>query len=66
MLSLVGVVTAPSRLLQDDPRFQNVQVQIAADEDTAQLWATSENAQRQDLHPADEIRDYGKHWKKQV
>ena len=60
----VGVVAGGRRyralaLLQDDPRFQNVQVQLAADEDTAKLWATSENAQRQDLHPADEIRDYG-------
>ncbi|MGH1416321.1 MAG: ParB/RepB/Spo0J family partition protein [Pelagimonas sp.] len=60
----VGVVAGGRRyralaLLQDDPRFQTVQVQIAADEDTAKLWATSENAQRQDLHPADEIRDYG-------
>ena len=60
----VGVVAGGRRyralaLLQDDPRFQNVQVQIAADEDAAKLWATSENAQRQDLHPADEIRDYG-------
>ena len=60
----VGVVAGGRRLralalLQDDPRFQNVQVQIAHDEDTAKIWATSENAQRQDLHPADEIRDYG-------
>jgi ParB family chromosome partitioning protein len=60
----VGVVAGGRRyralaLLQDDPRFHNVQVQLAADEDTAKLWATSENAQRQNLHPADEIRDYG-------
>ena len=60
----VGVVAGGRRyralaLLQDDPRFQTIQVQITADEDTAKLWATSENAQRRDLHPADEIRDYG-------
>lgn len=61
----VGVVAGGRRyralaLLQDDPRFQTVQVQITADEATAKIWATSENAQRRDLHPADEIRDYGK------
>ncbi|UUV08726.1 ParB/RepB/Spo0J family partition protein [Ruegeria sp. YS9] len=60
----VGVVAGGRRLralalLQDDPRFQTVQVQIAEDEETAKIWATSENAQRRDLHPADEIRDYG-------
>lgn len=46
-------------LLQDDPRFQMVAVNIAPDEATAQAWASSENANREALHPADEIRDYG-------
>lgn len=60
----VGVVAGGRRLralalLQDDARFQTVAVQIAPDTETAQLWATSENGQREALHPADEIRDYG-------
>jgi ParB family chromosome partitioning protein len=46
-------------LLQDDPRFQTVTVRMAPDRATAAFWATSENAQREDLHPADEIRDFG-------
>jgi ParB family chromosome partitioning protein len=32
---------------------------MAPDLETAQFWATSENAQRKALHPADEIRDFG-------
>jgi ParB family chromosome partitioning protein len=60
----VGIVAGGRRLralalLQDDARFQTVAVQIAPDAETASLWATSENGQREDLHPVDEIRDYG-------
>lgn len=60
----IGVVAGGRRLralalLQDDPRFQTVAVQIAPDAETARMWATSENGQREALHPADEIRDYG-------
>ena len=60
----VGIVAGGRRLralalLQDDPRFQTVAVQMAPDAETARLWATSENGQREALHPADEIRDYG-------
>ena len=32
---------------------------MAPDQATAEFWATSENAQRETLHPADEIRDFG-------
>ncbi|SNT42502.1 ParB/RepB/Spo0J family partition protein, partial [Jannaschia aquimarina] len=46
-------------LLQDDPRFATIPVKLAPDEDTARLWATSENAHREAMHPADEVRDYG-------
>lgn len=46
-------------LLQDDPRFQTVTVNVTSDEAVAKLWATSENSQREALHPADEIRDFG-------
>lgn len=60
----IGVVAGGRRLralalLQDDPRFQTITVQVTEDEETARLWATSENSQRAALHPADEIRDYG-------
>lgn len=60
----IGVVVGGRRyralaLLQDDPRFQTVSVKMAPDLETAHFWATSENAQREALHPADEIRDFG-------
>lgn len=60
----VGIVAGGRRyralaLLQDDPRFQTVTVRMAPDQATAAFWATSENAQREDLHPADEISDFG-------
>jgi len=38
----------------------SVAVVIAKDEDQARQWANAENAARSDLHPADEIRAYGK------
>ncbi|WP_413221976.1 ParB/RepB/Spo0J family partition protein [Tritonibacter mobilis] len=61
----VGIVAGGRRLralalLQDDARFAFVPVKIAPDQETAQMWATSENHQREQQHPADEIRDYGK------
>lgn len=37
-----------------------VPVIIAKDEDQARQWANAENTARSDLHPADEIRAYGK------
>jgi len=60
----VGIVAGGRRyralaLLQNDPRFQTVTIRMAPDQATAAFWATSENAQREDLHPADEIRDFG-------
>ena len=60
----VGVVVGGRRyralkLLQDDERFHTVTVKMAPDQATAEYWATSENAQREALHPADEILDYG-------
>ena len=60
----IGVVVGGRRyralaLLQDDTRFQMVSVKMAPDLETAKFWATSENAQREALHSADEIRDFG-------
>ena len=45
-------------LLQDDPRFHAIPVKMAPDAETAAVWATSENHQREALHPADEIVEY--------
>lgn len=60
----VGIVAGGRRLraletLQDDPRFATVSVKIAPDQATAEIWASSENHQREQPHPADEIREYG-------
>lgn len=59
----VGIVFGGRRyralaLLQDDPRFATVPVRIAPDQATAETWASSENHQREQPHPADEIREY--------
>ena len=61
----IGIVAGGRRyralaLLQDDPRFQTVTVHIAPDEATAAIWASSENHQREQPHPVDEIREYGR------
>lgn len=61
----VGIVAGGRRLralalLQDEVRFQTVTVRIAPDAATAKLWATSENHHREQPHPADEIREYGR------
>ncbi|MFV1761501.1 ParB/RepB/Spo0J family partition protein [Phaeobacter sp. A90a-4k] len=61
----VGIVAGGRRyralaLLQDDPRFASVPVRIAPDRATAELWAASENHQREQPHAADEIREYGR------
>lgn len=61
----VGIVAGGRRLralalLQGDVRFQTVAVQIAPDAETATIWAASENNLRQSLHPADEVREFGR------
>ncbi len=47
-------------LAGERPEIVAPHVRIAPDEGTARAWASAENAARQDLHPADEIRAYGK------
>ena len=42
------------------PELVNPMVMLAPDADTAQVWANTENVARRDLHPAEEIRAYGK------
>ena len=46
-------------LLQDDPRFAAIPVKLAPDQATAEIWASSENHQREQPVAADEIREYG-------
>ncbi|MGB3316123.1 MAG: ParB/RepB/Spo0J family partition protein, partial [Albidovulum sp.] len=60
----VGIVAGGRRyralaLLQDDPRFASIPVKMVPDQATAEMWAASENHQREQPHPADEIREYG-------
>ena len=47
-------------LATERPELMNPPVRIAPDATTAQAWAIAENAARRDLHPADEIRAYGR------
>ena len=69
----VGIVAGGRRLralacaFERDPEFLRkrpelaaIPVRLAPDEATARAWASAENAARRDLHPADEIRAYGR------
>lgn len=47
-------------LAETRPDLANPLVVLAPDEDTARAWASLENIARKDLHPADEVRAYGK------
>lgn len=58
---------ALARLAERDPGFLDhrpelalIPVRLARDEAEARAWASAENAARADLHPADEIRAYGR------
>lgn len=42
------------------PELANPMVMLAPDSETAAAWANAENVAREDLHPAQEIRAYGK------
>jgi ParB family chromosome partitioning protein len=42
------------------PELANPLVMLAPDAETARAWAGAENVARRDLHPADEIRAYGR------
>lgn len=42
------------------PELALIPVRLARDEAEARAWASAENAARADLHPADEIRAYGR------
>ncbi|MBU3031780.1 ParB/RepB/Spo0J family partition protein [Paracoccus marinaquae] len=47
-------------LLDRRPELAEIPVRLTTDEATARAWASIENAAREDLHPADEIRAYGR------
>lgn len=62
----VGVVAGGRRLRalrllhEAEPgAYETVPVRLAPDEETARAWAVSENAAREPLHPADEVRQFG-------
>ncbi|MEM8801007.1 MAG: ParB/RepB/Spo0J family partition protein [Pseudomonadota bacterium] len=42
------------------PELASPMVMLAPDIETAEAWASTENVARRDLHPAEEIRAYGK------
>ncbi|WP_299567994.1 ParB/RepB/Spo0J family partition protein [uncultured Sulfitobacter sp.] len=47
-------------MAETHPQLANPLVNLAPDRTTAEAWATTENIARRDLHPAEEIRAYGK------
>ena len=47
-------------LIAHRPELAFVPVRLAPDESTARAWAAVENTAREDLHPADEIRAFGR------
>ena len=49
-----------SDLAKTHPELANPIVMLAPDAETAEAWANMENVARRDLHPAEEIRAYGK------
>ena len=62
----VGIVFGGRRLaalriaVERRPDLAQVPVAIAPDEDTARMWAQSENIAREALAPAEEVRAYGR------
>ena len=67
---MVGIVAGGRRLralrlaIEQDPSLDPVPVRLAPDAATAEAWANVENSTRADLHPADEIRAFGKMYAK--
>ena len=47
-------------MAKERPELANPMVMLAPDAETAEAWANMENVARRDLHPAEEIRAYGK------
>jgi len=51
-------------MADERPELTNPMVMLAPDVTTAEAWAHMENVARRDLHPAEEIRAYGKEEKR--
>ncbi len=68
----VGIVAGGRRLralqiaVQEEPNLSQVPVLLAVDAHMAETWANVENAVRVNLHPADEIRAFGKMFDKSL
>ena len=68
----IGIVAGGRRLralkiaVLEEPSLAHVPVRLAPDAHTAETWANVENAARADLHPADEIRAFGKMYAKSM
>ncbi|MBL1435565.1 MAG: ParB N-terminal domain-containing protein [Rhodobacteraceae bacterium] len=68
----VGIVAGGRRLralqiaVHEEPNLSQVPVKLAVDAHMAETWANVENSVRVDLHPADEIRAFGKMFDKSL
>jgi len=68
----IGIVAGGRRLralkiaVLEEPSLAHVPVRLAPDAHTAETWANVENAARADLHPADEIRAFGRMYAKSM
>lgn len=58
--ALIRATEKHADLLDRRPELAEIPVRLAPDAATARAWASVENAAREDLHPADEIRAYGR------
>lgn len=58
--ALIRAFERDADLLSKRPELATIPVRLARSEAEAQAWASAENAARSDLHPADEIRAYGR------
>ena len=58
--AIARAVERDATVSERHPELASIPVRIAPDEATARAWASAENAARQDLAHADEIRAYGR------
>ena len=58
--AIARAVERDATVTERHPELASIPVRIAPDETTARAWASAENAAREDLAPADEIRAYGR------
>ncbi|MBB1499127.1 ParB N-terminal domain-containing protein [Paracoccus sp. MC1862] len=58
--AIARAIERDATVTERHPELASIPVRIAPDEATARAWASAENAAREDLAPADEIRAYGR------